>query len=197
MYTRKYQSTRIIQVLTRKQRGSVQPYFCGEKCRRLRGHQQPPIEPGHNTHSTWHLRAPIRQRGKETAPRMASAGSYQAMTERDSTPHGICGLLSSNDGKGQHPAWHLRAPIRQWGKGAAPRMASAGSYQAMTERDSTPHGICGLLSSNEGKGQHPAWHLRAPIRQWGKGAAPRMASAGSYQAMRERDSTPHGICGLQ
>ena len=121
---------------------------------------------------------------------MASAGSNQAMGERGSTPHGICGLQSGNGGKGQHAAWHLRAPIRQWGKGAAPRMAYAGSNQAMGERGSTPHGICGLQSGNGGKGQHAACHLRTPIRQCGKGAAPRMASAGSNQAMGGKGQHP-------
>ena len=152
---------------------------------------------GKGQHPEWHLRAPIRQWGKGAAPRMASEGLNQALWERGSTPRDICGLQSGNGGKGQHPAWHLRAPIRQWVKGAAPRMASAGSNQAMGERGSTPRGICGLQSGNGGKGQHPAWHMRAPIRQWVKGAAPRMASAGSNQAMGERGSTPRVICGLQ
>ena len=187
-----------------RERGSKPRVICGLQSGNVGKGQHPewhlraPIrEYGREASSAWHLRAPIRQWGKGAAPRMASAGSNQAMGERGSTPHGICGLQSGNGGKGQHPAWHLRAPIRQWGKGAAPRMASEGLNQAMGERGSKPRVICGLQSGNVGKGQHPAWHLRAPIRQWGKGAAPRMAFAGSNQAMGERGSKPRVICGLQ
>ena len=77
--------------------------------------------------------------GEGAAPRMASAGSNQAMGG---------------------------------GEGAAPRMASAGSNQGIWKRGIIRMASAGSNQAMGGKGQHPAWHLRKRRGRGAMGRAP-------------------------